>query len=90
MIPHRRKAVLLVSQGLPVSVEDIITNQNAGGAFQALRDFILTAQRSNIAVYTDGSVRPRSGRGLLHLLAAEPADARRGYRRIRGHQHERA
>jgi len=51
MVPHRRKAVLLVSQGLPVSVEDIITNQSAAGAAQALRDFILTAQRSNIAVY---------------------------------------
>ena len=51
-IPHRRKAVLLVSQGLPVSVEDIVTNQNAAGAAQALRDFIVTAQRSNIAVYT--------------------------------------
>ena len=52
LIPHRRKAVLLVTQGLPVSVEDIITNSNASDAFQALRDFILTAQRSNIAVYT--------------------------------------
>jgi hypothetical protein len=51
MIPHRRKAVLLVSQGLPVSVEEIVTNQNAAGAAQALRDFIVTAQRSNIAVY---------------------------------------
>jgi len=52
VIPHRRKAVLLVSQGLPVSVEQIVTNQNAAGAAQALRDFIVTAQRSNIAVYT--------------------------------------
>jgi hypothetical protein len=48
---HRRKAVLLVSQGLPASVEDIVTNQHAAGAAQALRDFIVTAQRSNIAVY---------------------------------------
>jgi VWFA-related protein len=52
LIPHRRKAVLLVTQGLPVSVEDIISNSHASDAFQALRDFILTAQRSNIAVYT--------------------------------------
>lgn len=50
-IPHRRKAVLLVSQGLPISVEDVVTNQNASGAFQAFRDFLLTAQRSNIVVY---------------------------------------
>jgi VWFA-related protein len=52
LIPHRRKAVLLVSQGLPVSVEQVVTNQNAAGAAQALRDFIVTAQRSHIAVYT--------------------------------------
>ena len=50
-IPHRRKAVLLVSQGLPVSVEEIVNNQNASGAFQAFRDFVLTAQRSNIVIY---------------------------------------
>lgn len=52
MIPHRRKAILLVSQGLPVSVEDIITDQYSAGAFDALKAFILTAQRSNIAIYT--------------------------------------
>jgi len=51
MIPHRRKAVLLVSQGLPATLEEIISNQNAGGAWQAMRDFILTAQRSNVAIY---------------------------------------
>jgi VWFA-related protein len=51
LIPHRRKAVLLVSQGVPISLEDIITNQYAGGAWQGMRDFIVTAQRSNIAVY---------------------------------------
>ena len=50
-IPHRRKAVLLVSQGVPVGLEEMITNPHAGGAWQALRDFIVTAQRSNIAVY---------------------------------------
>lgn len=51
LIPHRRKAVLLVSQGVPISLEEIITNPHAGGAWQGLRDFIVTAQRSNIAVY---------------------------------------
>jgi VWFA-related protein len=50
-IPHRRKAILLVSQGLPYSLEEAITNPNATGAFQAFRDFILTAQRNNIAIY---------------------------------------
>ena len=51
-IPHRRKAMLLVSEGLPVSVEEIVTNLNASSAWQSLRDFIVTAQRHNVAVYT--------------------------------------
>ena len=50
-IPNRRKAILLVSEGLPASVEQLVTSQNASAAFQALRDFVLTAQRSNVAVY---------------------------------------
>jgi VWFA-related protein len=50
-IPHRRKAVLLVSQGLPASFEEIVSNRNASAASQAMRDFILTAQRSNTAIY---------------------------------------
>jgi len=51
MIPHRRKAVLLVSQGLPISLGEILTNPNADGAAFAMREFILMAQRSNVAVY---------------------------------------
>lgn len=51
-IPHRRKAMLLVSEGLPASVEEIVSNPNASGAWDSLRDFVLTAQRSNIAIYT--------------------------------------
>ena len=50
-IPHRRKAVLLVTQGLSISVEDIFRNQYASGAFQAFRDFIVIAQQSNVAIY---------------------------------------
>jgi VWFA-related protein len=50
-IPNRRKAVLLVSQGIPLSLEQIIANPYASGAWQGLRDFIVTAQRSNVAVY---------------------------------------
>ena len=50
-IPHRRKAVLLVSQGLSMSLEEVITNPSAGAASQGMRDFILTAQRSNVAIY---------------------------------------
>jgi VWFA-related protein len=50
-IPRRRKAVLLVSQGLSTSLEEIITNPSAGAASQAMRDFIVTAQRSNVAIY---------------------------------------
>jgi VWFA-related protein len=51
LIPHRRKAVLLVSQGLSVSLEEIIADGAASAASQALRDFIVTAQRSNVAIY---------------------------------------
>ena len=51
-IPHRRKAILLVSEGLPVSVEQIVSNPNASGAWDAMRDFLVTAQRHNVAVYT--------------------------------------
>jgi len=51
LIPHRRKAMLFVSEGLPVSVEQIISSPNAAGAWDGMRDFILTAQRSNVAVY---------------------------------------
>jgi VWFA-related protein len=51
-IPHRRKAVMLVSQGLSMSLEEIITNPSAGVASQGMRDFIVTAQRSNVAIYT--------------------------------------
>ena len=77
-IPHRRKAVLLVSQGLPVSVEEIVTNQNASGAFQAFRDFLLTAQRSNIVIYPmdpcgldlDGGCNTSSRQNLQSLAEA--------------------
>jgi hypothetical protein len=31
-IPHRRKAILLVSEGLPVGLEEIITNLSAATA----------------------------------------------------------
>ena len=51
-IPHRRKAILLVSEGLPVSVEQIVSNPNASGAWDAMRDFLVTAQRHNVVVYT--------------------------------------
>lgn len=40
-----------MSQGVPISLEEIITNPNAGGAWRDMREFILTAQRSNVAVY---------------------------------------
>ena len=40
-IPHRRKGVLLISQG-----------SGTGAAWDYVREFILTAQRSNVAVYT--------------------------------------
>ena len=50
-IPHRRKTVLLVSEGIPASVEEIVSGRSASAAWASLREFILTAQRSNVAVY---------------------------------------
>jgi VWFA-related protein len=51
-IPHRRKGVLLISQGFPATLEEIIRDARAGAAWESIREFMLTAQRSNVAVYT--------------------------------------
>lgn len=51
-IPHRRKGVLLISQGFPETLGEIIRNPGAGAAYEAIRLFLETAQRSNVAVYT--------------------------------------
>ncbi len=51
-IPHRRKGVLLISQGLPATLEQIIREPKTGAASEAIREFVTTAQRSNVAVYT--------------------------------------
>jgi VWFA-related protein len=49
-IPHRRKGVLLISQGFPATLEEI--NRDLGAAWESVREFMLTAQRNNVAVYT--------------------------------------
>jgi VWFA-related protein len=51
-IPHRRKGVFLISQGFPATLEEIIRDVRIGAAWESVREFILTAQRSNVAVYT--------------------------------------
>ena len=51
-IQQRRKGVLLISQGFPATLEEIIRDGRIGAAYAAIREFILTAQRSNAAVYT--------------------------------------
>jgi VWFA-related protein len=51
-IPHRRKGVLLLSQGFPATLDEIIRNPRLGAAYESIREFMLTAQRSNVAVYT--------------------------------------
>jgi VWFA-related protein len=51
-IPHRRKGVLMISQGLPVRLEDISRGPRLGAAAESIREFLLTAQRNNVAVYT--------------------------------------
>ena len=51
-IQHRRKGVLLISQGFPATLEEIIRNPIIGADYESIREFMLTAQRSNVAVYT--------------------------------------
>lgn len=51
-IPHRRKGVLLISQGFPATLEEIIREPRIGAAWESIREFMATAQRSNVAVYT--------------------------------------
>ena len=51
-IPHRRKGVLLISQGFPATLEEILRNPRLGAAWEAIQEFLLTAQRSNVAIYT--------------------------------------
>jgi Ca-activated chloride channel family protein len=51
-IPHRRKGVLLISEGFPGTLEEIIRSPRIGAAYESIREFMLTAQRSNVAVYT--------------------------------------
>ncbi len=53
-VPHRRKSVVLVSEGFPFGIESLM--QGADGSdsdlvLTEMRDFIQTAQRTNIAVY---------------------------------------
>jgi VWFA-related protein len=62
-IQHRRKGVLLISQGFPATLEEIIRNPGASLAHEAMRDFFLTAQRSNVAVYTVDPCGLESGSG---------------------------
>ena len=51
-ISHRRKGVLMISQGFPARLEDIIRDPRIGAAYESIREFLLTAQRNNVAVYT--------------------------------------
>jgi VWFA-related protein len=51
-IPHRRKGVLFISQGFPGSLDAIIKGTHGNVAFDSIREFMLNAQRHNVAVYT--------------------------------------
>ena len=51
-ISHRRKGVLMISQGFPARLEDIIRDPRVGAGYESIREFLLTAQRNNVAVYT--------------------------------------
>ena len=51
-ITNRRKGVLLISQGFPANPYEIMRNPRIGAAYESIREFLLTAQRSNVAIYT--------------------------------------
>ena len=51
-ITHRRKGVLLISQGYPATADEMMRNLGMGNAYESIREFLLTAQRSNVAIYT--------------------------------------
>jgi VWFA-related protein len=51
-IRNRRKSVLLISQGFPATHKDIVERSRLNAASEAIRDFMTTAQRNNIALYT--------------------------------------
>ena len=54
-VQHRRKTVVFISEGLPFGIEALMeSGSTAGGndtVLAALREFVQTAQRSNVAVY---------------------------------------
>ena len=51
-IRHRRTSLLFVSQGFPAPLEDIIRDLRVGEVWDSIREFLQTAQRQNIAIYT--------------------------------------
>ena len=51
-LPHRHKAVLLVSQGLPASLEEIIRDPKIGAAADSIQDFMGNARMANVTIYT--------------------------------------
>jgi VWFA-related protein len=51
-IRNRRKSVLMVSQGFPATLEDMQMLSRLGAAGLAVRDFMMAAQRNNVAIYT--------------------------------------
>ena len=50
-IRHRRKSVLLVSQGFPATITEIMSHPGLSAAWVAIRNFFMTAQRHNVAIY---------------------------------------
>ena len=87
-IPHRRKGVLLISQGFPATLEEIIRDPRIGAGYESIREFILTAQRSNVAVYTVDPCGLELDAGVQQRIAAESAHNRGGHGRVRRDQHE--
>lgn len=55
-IRGRRKALLLVSEGIDYDITDVFNNRDASTVIDSTRDAIATATRSNVSIY---SVDPR-------------------------------
>ena len=80
----RRKAMLLVSEGISYNIYDVITNSSASLVMQETADAVAAATRANVAIY------PVDPRGLSAFdeaveISASPADDP-GFSAARGFQ----
>ena len=60
-VPARRKAVLLVSEGIDYDIQDFITNRFASDVLTGVQDAVASAARSNANIY---AIDPRGLAGI--------------------------